>query len=411
MRHLLVPDTHRRDRSQDLAPSVQAAAERVGSSTVRDLLRLTEHPDVISLAGGLPDPASFPVAEVADAAARVLADDPAVLQYAPTEGDPGLRRWILDARGASATDDVLITHGSQQALDLIVRAAVAPGDPVVVADPAYVGALQVLRLAGAHVVGIPADEGGLDVDALAERLDTGLRPRLVYTVSTFHNPTGATLTEGRRRDLATLAERHGFLIVDDDPYRDLRWAGHRPTPLAALTERVITLGSFSKVVSPGLRVGYAVGRADLIGDLTILKQAADLQTATLNQAVVREVVTRPGWLATHLASVCTTYETRADALAGALREHLGSGATFARPDGGMFLWVELAGGIDTTALLPLATDRGVAFVPGPAFAVERDAGSTLRLSFATATPESLAEAARRLAGAVDELASASPVTR
>jgi 2-aminoadipate transaminase len=412
MSQLTVPEPAPSVPRDPLVATVRAAAERVGSSTVRDLLRLVGRPEVISLAGGLPDPASIPVAALAEATQRVLADGPAALQYAPTEGDPALRSWILTTRAAGPDDDVVVTHGSQQALDLIVRAAVRPGDPVVVADPAYVGALQVLRLAGADVIGIPADEDGLEVGVLADRLAAGLRPRLVYTVSTFHNPTGATLGDDGRAALAALADRYGFLIVEDDPYGDLRWAGTAPSPLAQLTERVVTLGSFSKIISPGLRVGYAVGRADLIADLTILKQAADLQTATFNQAVVREVVGVGGWLDRHVAGLRATYRERSTALASALTAHLGERARWATPEGGMFLWVTLmadrADAVDTADLLPTATGRGVAYVPGAAFAVDRDLRSSMRLSFATASPDELADGASRLALALDEATARTP---
>lgn len=378
------------------------AADRIGSSAVRDLLRLADRPGLISLAGGLPDPASFPAAELAAAATHVLATRPgAALQYAPTEGDPELRSWVLADRAAGAGADVLITHGSQQALDLIVRATVEPGDAVVVADPAYVGAIQILRLARAEVIGIASDDAGLDVGALGRRLAAGLRPRLVYTVSTLHNPTGATLDDRRRRDLAVLADRYGFLIVEDDPYGDLRWSGPRPMDLASCSERVITLGSFSKVLSPGLRVGYAVGPSELIADLVIVKQAADLQTATFNQAVVREVVRRPGWLAEHLDRLRATYRQRASALTDALTRHLGDQLAFATPTGGMFVWATFADpALDARALLAPAIERGVAFVPGDAFAVGRDLRRSVRLSFATADPAELDEAAARLAEVV-----------
>ena len=379
----------------------RTAADRVGSSAVRDLLRLAGRPGLLSLAGGLPDPGSFPAAAISTATAAILANEPAAaLQYAPTEGDPELRSWILAHRSAGPANDVLVTHGSQQALDLIVRATVEPGEPVVVADPAYVGAIQILRLARADIVGIPADDEGLDVAALATRLAAGLRPRLVYTVSTFHNPTGATLTDERRRHLAALADRYGFLIVEDDPYGELRWAGPRPAPLASCSERVVTLGSFSKVLSPGLRVGYAVGPTDLIADLVLVKQAADLQTATLNQAIIRDVVTRPGWFDAHVEGLRTTYRDRAAALADALDRHLGAEIDLAPPQGGMFVWITFRDQrLDTRALLAAAIERGVAFVPGDAFAVHRDLRRSARLSFATADAIELDEAAARLADA------------
>ncbi len=399
------PSTHETPPRTFAAPvgsEASAAARRVGSSTVRDLLRLVGRPDVISLAGGLPDPATFPAAEIAAATTRLLATEGATaLQYAPTEGDPRLRDWIRARRHARPGDDVLVTHGSQQALDLIVRATVEPGDAVVVADPAYVGAVQILRLARAEIIGVAADGDGLDVDALATRLADGLRPRLVYTVSTFHNPTGATLTDERRRHLGALADRYGFLIIEDDPYGELRWTGPEPVAMADCSERVITLGTFSKVLSPGLRVGYAVGPADLIADLVIVKQAADLQTATFNQALIRTLVVRPGWLDAHIDRLRSTYRARADALTAALASDLGDVLTCSTPTGGMFVWATFTDPrIDTTLLLDAAVDHGVGFVPGAAFAVGRDLRRSARLSFASVPPDQLTEASARLAAAV-----------
>ena len=210
------------------------AAERVGSSAIRDLLALTQRPEVISLAGGLPSPATFPVGAVAEAAAEVLADGAeSALQYSTTEGHPRLRTWVAERHPAATDpDQVLVTHGSQQALDLLVRATVAPGDTIALADPGYVGALQVFGLAGADLAGIPADGAGLCVDVLADRLAGGLRPTLVYVVAEFDNPSGVTLVTDRRHALAQLADHYGFLIVEDDPYGALRWAGDRPRPWA-----------------------------------------------------------------------------------------------------------------------------------------------------------------------------------
>jgi 2-aminoadipate transaminase len=373
----------------------------VGSSAIRDLLHLTGRPDVISLAGGLPSPSAFPVEAIADATAAVLADDPeAALQYSTTEGHSGLRRWVA-ARSPVATDpdQVVVTHGSQQALDLLVRATVAPGGSVALADPGYVGALQVLRAAEARLTGIPADAGGLRVDVLADRLAAGLRPTLVYVVAEFDNPTGATLATERRRELARLADRYGFLIVADDPYSALRWAGTHPPDLRILTDRVVTLGTTSKVLAPGLRVGWAVAPRPVADRLVVLKQAADLHTAGLNQAIVATVLARPGFFAAHVEALRDRYAGQSQALQDALHTHLGDRIAFDPPDGGMFLWGRMQDGTDTAALLARALAAGTAYVPGAAFAVTAHHRSGLRLSFATGEPTALEEAVRRLAGA------------
>ncbi len=399
------------DSTSPAGPDRPTAAARVGSSAIRDLLALTERSDVISFAGGLPDPATFPADAIAAATSRVLATDPAAaLQYSTTEGDPALRRWIAERRGAAATD-VLVTHGSQQALDLVARTLLEPGDPVVLADPAYVGALQVLRLGQADLVGVPSDHDGLRVDLLADRLAAGLRPRLVYVVANFDNPSGASLSAPRRIALAELAERYGFWIVDDDPYGELHWSGRTASrahalsvPLRQLSDRVVTLGSFSKILSPGLRLGYLVAPAALTRELTIIKQAADLHTSTLSQHVVHSIVAEPGFLDAHLDRIRSVYANRSAALADALNAEFGVHLAFERPSGGMFLWARVVGApIDTHAQLALALAHGVAYVPGAAFAVERGTATpleTLRLSFAGAPVDAFPEGARRLRAAL-----------
>lgn len=383
-----------------------AAVVRAGSSAIRDLLELTEQPHVLSLAGGLPHPGSFPVDAIARATAEVLATDAtAALQYGPTEGYGPLRSWAADRLGTTA-DRVLVTSGSQQALELIARALVEPGATVALAEPAYVGALQAFRSAGATLVPIASDQRGLDVDALAEALEQGLRPTLVYVVSNLDNPTGATLDARRRLALAHLADHHGLWIVDDDPYGELRWRGAAPPPLRALTDRVITLGSTSKVLCPGLRVGWASGPPDVLRAMAILKQSADLHTSSLTQRIAHRVLAEPGFLDHHVTGLRTTYEAKARALTAALADRLGEDLAWRSPDGGMFVWATLrdhvAPGRGTADLLPTALDHGVAFVPGAAFAV---AGATpgspidrsLRLSFATGSPDELGEAVDRLA--------------
>lgn len=386
--------------------ALPSIVERAGSSAIRDLLELTEQPHICSLAGGLPNAATFPAAAVAEATAAVLATDPAAaLQYGSTEGLAPLRAWAADRAGVTdadtLTDHVLITSGSQQALDLLARTLVEPGQEVALADPAYVGALQALRAADARLVAIPSDGDGLRVDVLADRLAAGLRPALVYVVATFDNPTGTTLAADRRLALAALADRYGFWIVDDDPYGDLRWRGEAPPALRTLTDRTITLGSTSKVLAPGLRVGWAVAPPEVRRALTIVKQAADLHTGSLAQQVVCRLVSDRAWFDAHLTTLRASYRTQADALAAALRRHLGDRIAFREPDGGMFLWAQLCDpSLDTAALLPLAIDHGVAYVPGAAFGVDAPHRRALRLSYATADPAGLDEAVRRLAAAL-----------
>jgi 2-aminoadipate transaminase len=386
----------------DLETELSAAARRVGSSAIRDLLAVTERPGLISLAGGMPAPDTFPIEAIAAATSAVLGrDGAAAVQYSATEGYRPLREWTAARHGVDVAE-VTITAGSQQGLDLVARTLVEPGDVVVTTDPGYVGALQAFRLAGAHLVGIRSDDHGLVVDDLAERLAAGLRPRLAYVVADLANPTGATLTDRRRDRLAALADRYGFWLVEDDPYSALRWAGEAPGPLAGRSDRVVTLGTASKVLCPGLRVGHLLAPPALSAAVVRVKQAADLHTSTLTQRIVHELVTRPGLLDRRLAALPVTYRARAEALTTALRRHLGTAVDFAPPDGGMFVWARLTDpGADSTGLLAHALAADVAFVPGNAFAVTADHAAHLRLSFATPTPAEIDEAVRRLALALD----------
>lgn len=380
-------------------PALSRSAAAVRSSVIRDLLHLTEQPHILSLAGGLPATEAFPVDDVQAATARVLAEGPGGLQYSTTEGHPPLRAWIAEQCGhGTDPSQVLVTAGSQQALDLIARALLDPGDVVAIDDPGYLGAIQALSLAEPELVPVPVDAQGMQVDHLAALLAGGLRPKLCYTVGAFQNPTGATLADERRRALADLADRYGFVVVEDDPYGHLRWSGTTPVPLASMTGRSVRLGTFSKIVAPGLRVGWLAAPPWLAAALVKLKQAADLHTSSLSQRIIADLVHQPGWFDEHVRRITPIYAERAAALSAALRAHLGDALAFDEPAGGMFLWATLAAGGDAEALLRLAVDDGVAFVPGSAFAVDGRAHlDRLRLSFATLTPDDLDEAARRLA--------------
>jgi len=278
-----------------------------------------------------------------------------------------------------------------------------PGATVAIDEPGYVGAIQALSVFEPRFLPVPVDEHGFDVDALGARLADGERPRLVYTVVNFQNPTGATLSRERRQHLAALAERYDFLVVEDDPYWSLRFAGEHLPSVASWSDHVVSLGTFSKLVVPGLRVGYVVAPLWLREGMARVKQGADLHTSSWGQVLLAELVTEPGWLAEHIAELVGIYGTRAAALADGLERHLGPELTFQRPDGGMFLWARLAGAATARSLLAAALDEGVAFVPGDAFYTGQPDPHTLRLSYATATPEQLDEGARRLAAALDHL--------
>ena len=388
-------------------PPLSRAATRVPSSAIRDLLALTAADDVLSLAGGLPALGHVDDSVMADIAGRVVGD-PDGLQYGPTEGWPALRDWIAgrlaDGPGAppAARDDIRVTHGSQQAIDLVVRTLVDPGDAVVVERPTYLGAVQALAPAAARVHAVPVDEDGMDTERLAAALAAGLRPRVCYLAPTFQNPSGSVMSTERRAHLGALAGRYGFVVVDDDPYREL---GFDPPPPRLRhwvpPELSVTLGTFSKILAPGLRVGWVHGPAWLVAALTRLKQATDLHTSTTAQRIVAEAVTQPGWLDRRTARLVELYRHRSGVLRTELRARAGGRIEVAAARGGMFLWARLAGDADAAALLPVALRHGVAFVPGAAFACDGSPSPHLRLCFATLDDALLAEATRRLVRALD----------
>ncbi len=381
-------------------PSLARRVHDARRSEIRDLLRIVDRPDILSLAGGLPAPSALPVDRIRDAADRALsitgANGAAALQYGPTEGLDELR--ALAAAGTAGSprlrdaDTTLVTTGSQQALDLVARALVDAGDAVGVEDPLYLGTRQVLEEHGARLVPIATDANGLDVDALADRLARGLRPKLVACVPNFSNPTGATLATERRERLAELAMRHGFVIVEDDAYHGLGFDGTPPDPVGALApDHTVTLGSASKMIAPGLRVGWLGAPAWLVPHLGLLKQSTDLHTSTFAQLVVADILRDAAFLDAHLASVRAALATNATVLRAAIAPAIVTDP----PTGGMFLWGRT--NVDTRAALDRAIAAGVAYVPGDAFTVARDGSRSVRLSFATLAPDRLAQAGRTLA--------------
>ncbi len=384
------------DWSRRLSP----AALRLNASDIREILKVTEQPSVISFAGGLPAPELFPVEALQDAAARVLRQDKAV-QYSTTEGDPALRTWIADDAGVTP-EHVQIVSGSQQGLDLVCRVLVAPGGSVAVENPTYLGWLQVTQFNGVRSVPVETDEDGLLPDALEAALATG-EMSAVYLMPNFQNPTGRTTTLERREAILDLAFKYGVPLIEDDPYGELRFRGERLPSLHELAlartgdadaSPVIRLGTFSKILAPGLRVAWVLGPSPLIWRLTLAKQAADLHTSTLTQRLAVELLPI---VPDQIAKVTAAYGERAVALEGALDRAFGDSVVRTRPDGGMFTWLQLDGPIDAAALLPAALEAGVAYVPGSAFHAGEDEGrSTLRLSYSCATPAEIDEGIGRL---------------
>ncbi|MGW7211116.1 aminotransferase-like domain-containing protein [Streptomyces collinus] len=383
-------------------PPLAARARAVGGSPVRDILAVTARPEVINFAGGLPAPELFDAKGIAAAYEAVLAEAPArALQYSTTEGEPALRDALAartTARGLpTGPDDLLVTTGSQQALSLLATALVEPGDTVLVENPCYLAALQAFGFAGARVLAVPGDEHGVDPGAL-EELVVRERPKLLYTVPTFQNPTGRTLPAGRRAAVAAVAARHGLWIVEDDPYGELRYEGERLPWIAAhpgAEDRTVLLGSFSKVMAPGLRLGWLRAPGELRRACTVAKQAADLHTPTVNQLAAARYLADND-LDAHVARVAGVYRERRDAMLSGLAAALPTGSVWNRPEGGMFLWARLPQPYDTTALLPRVVRENVAYVPGAPFYAGTPDRTTLRLCCVTQTPEEIGEGLRRL---------------
>jgi 2-aminoadipate transaminase len=385
--------------------------QRMGSSVIRELLKLTEKPDIISFGGGLPAPDVFPVEEFSRACEKVLREVGAqALQYGATEGYMPLREMIARHTvryGMPVNpDNIMVTSGSQQALDLLGKVFINPGDRILVEEPTYLGALQAWNAYGAEYVTVPTDEHGMITDALEEALRTG--PKFIYVLPNFQNPTGVTLSLERRHKLIDLADRYGVPIVEDDPYGQLRYEGEHLSSVVELDSRnrsncdpcyrgnVIYLSTFSKILAPGLRLAWVVAPPEVIRKLVQAKQGADLHTATLNQIIAYEVG-HGGFIDQHIKLICKVYSERRDVMLGAMDACFPPGVEWTQPEGGLFLWGTMPVGIDAAEVLKSAIEEKVAFVPGFAFYPCGGGNNTMRLNFSNATPEYIREGINRLA--------------
>ena len=390
----------------------------IRSSAIRELLKFTQRPEVISFAGGLPASEVFPSERFREACCKVLEQKPHLaLQYGATEGYEPLREMIarhIARYGIKAkSENVLITSGSQQALDLIGKLLINSGDRVLVEAPTYLGALQAFSVYGADYVSVPCDEYGLRSDMLENPLRSG--PKFMYVLPNFQNPGGTTLSEGRRHELVLLADKYGIPIVEDDPYGQLRYEGEHLPPLVVLDREnlrrddgysignVIYLSTFSKTLAPGIRLGWIVAPPEVISKLVQLKQGADLHSSTFVQMVAHEVA-RDNFLDEHIKLIRRVYRERRDVMLEALTQHFPPEVTWTRPKGGLFLWVTLPTGADAQKLFETAVRENVAFVPGDCFYAPNghpeEGRRHLRLNFSSASPDQIREGIHRLSIAV-----------
>ena len=381
-------------------------AEKMNPSVIREILKVTERPGIISFAGGLPSPKTFPVEAFSQACAKVLRDDgAAALQYAASEGYGPLREMV--AAGLPWQVDpaqVLITTGSQQGLDLVAKILIDTGSRILVETPTYLGALQAFMPMEPEVVSVSSDDEGVRTDDLAAKTGAGPdRARFLYVLPNFQNPTGRTMSETRRAALSQRAAQLGLPLIEDNPYGDLWFDQPPPPPLTARNpESCIYLGSFSKVLAPGLRLGFLVAPSTMYPKLLQAKQAADLHSPSFNQRMVAEVM-KDGFLDRHVPTIRALYKSQRDAMLAALRREMaGLDVQWNAPAGGMFLWARLPQNVDAVELLPRAVDKGVAYVPGSAFFAGEPDRRAVRLSFVTASVEQIDTGIAALATAVRE---------
>jgi 2-aminoadipate transaminase len=381
----------------------------LGGSEITAILSLAGATDVITFSGGFPEPATFATGTLADIAARLIADDPGVaLQYSATEGLAGIREYVAGRLAATdgrapEPDELMITSGGIDCMELLAKSYIDPGDVVVVEEPTYLGAIMAFRGYEADVRGVPLDDDGMRVDVLAGLLAGGLRPKIVYTIPDFQNPTGLSLSAERRRALIGLAHRYDFLILEDVAYRELGFGAALPPPSlwSLAPDVVLQAGTFSKIFSPGFRMGWATGPAGIIGRLVIAKQNSDQCAGALGQRMLEEYG-RGGHLDRQVEGARALYERRAGLTTEALTAHMPDGATWTTPSGGFYVWLTCPDGVDTVALSAAAREQKVAYVPGRPFYLEGTAagGNQIRLAYSRVADDLIDEGIRRIADVV-----------
>ncbi|HWR04233.1 MAG TPA: PLP-dependent aminotransferase family protein [Humidesulfovibrio sp.] len=382
-------------------------ADRVAKaqrSFIREILKVTADPSVISFAGGLPNPASFPVPEIAAAASKVLYESgPSALQYSTTEGYKPLREWIArryqEKKGMDVNpEDILITTGSQQALDLVAKVAVNAGDTVVMEKPGYLGAIQAFTIFRPQWRSVPLENDGPDLAALEQAVQGA---KLFYAVTSFQNPSGLSYSEEKRAKVAEILSRHKIFFLEDDPYGELRFKGQALPPVyKQRPENSMLLGTFSKVAAPGFRLGWIVAKGEIMNRLVIAKQAADLHTGSLDQMIVHQFLADNDFEA-HVARISKLYGDQCRAMQAAIAKHFPKNVHVTEPEGGMFLWVTLPEGVSATELLKRSVECKVAFVPGAAFFVDGTGENTLRLNYSNADAATIEEGIKRLAACME----------
>jgi 2-aminoadipate transaminase len=380
----------------------------VRSSAVRDLFAAATRPDVISFSGGMPEISRVPTDDVVRAATAALRESGAeALQYGSSEGRPGVRQVVIDLMAEVGVrlrpDDVVITAGAQQALDLLGKIFIDPGDTVICEGPTYLGALQAFSAYQPNVVCVPMDECGMRTDLLAAELER-LGPRgakFIYTIPNFQNPAGVTLTPARRRELLELARAYDVPVIEDDPYGRLRFEGGHCLPLRALDAEVIYVGTFSKIFAPGLRLGWIAAPHPILGKFVLAKQAADLCGSAYAQTTAERYFGGTRWRRT-LQELTRTYAERRNAMLESLAEHFPAEARWTVPEGGFFVWVEMPGFLDLKSILAEAVEHGVTYVPGDAFYPDGRGRNCMRLAFCFAEPDAIREGIRRLAEVLED---------
>lgn len=396
---------------KDLTAFYSKNAQNMKSSQIRELLKLTRKPEIISFAGGLPAPQTFPVKEIENIACEILHTKGNIaLQYGPTEGEASLREeiaaWMAKEKEEINPGNILITTGSQQGLDILGKIFIDPGDTIILELPSYIGGLQAFNSYRASMIGVLQDDHGMRMDllerTLADLAEQGKKPKFIYVVPDFQNPSGVTLTEERRLRLLELAYEYELPVVEDSPYRDLRFTGESVHPIYQLDSRnqVIMLGTFSKIFCPGLRLGWMMAPAEWTDRMVVAKQSMDLASPTFNQLIAAEFMKR-GLLAPQIESIKELYGKKCQIMLNALKAFMPPGVTWTKPEGGLFLWVRLPEHLNATELFPKAIEENVAYVVGSAFHCDGEGHNTMRLNFSYPSEEQIPEGVQRLAHMIE----------